>query len=158
MIGARMKKIAKFFALPASERALLFQALTAIVAMRAGVWTLPFARARRLADAMSHPMRADSPGDRRSTCACPSPEKIAWAVATASRAVPSGGNCLVRALATGIVLKRYRYPSELKIGVMKPVDGHFGAHAWLESGGIVVIGDFEINRYAPLGGPDSVGR
>ena len=147
-----MKKIVKFFALPAPDRALLFQALAAILAMRAGVWTLPFARTRRLADAMSHPMRADSSGVR------PSPEKIAWAVATASRAVPSGGNCLVRALATGIVLKRYRYPSELKIGVKKPLDGHFGAHAWLESGGIVVIGDFELDRYVPLGGPDSVGR
>jgi hypothetical protein len=152
MVGDRMIKIAKFFALPAPDRALLFQSLTAIVAMRAGVWMLPFARARRLADAMSHPMRANS------SCVRPSPEKIAWAVATASRAVPSGGNCLVRALATGIVLKRYRYPSELKIGVMKPVDGHFGAHAWLESGGIVVIGDFELDRYMPLGGPDSVGR
>ena len=147
-----MKKVAKFFALPASDRALLFQSLAATLAMRAGLWMLPFARARRLADAMSHPMRANSSSVR------PSPEKIAWAVATASRAVPSGGNCLVRALATGIVLKRYRYPSELKIGVMKPVDGHFGAHAWLESGGIVVIGDFELDRYMPLGGPDSVGR
>jgi hypothetical protein len=38
--------------LPAPDRALLFQSLTAIVAMRAGVWMLPFARARRLADAM----------------------------------------------------------------------------------------------------------
>jgi len=158
MIGARMKKIAKFFALPASDRVLLFQALMAIAAMRVGVWTLPFARTRRLADAMSHPMRAHSSGGRRSTGARPSPEKIAWAVATASRAVPSGGNCLVRALATGIVLKRYRYPSELKIGVKKPVDGHFGAHAWLESGGNVVIGDFELDRYVPLGGPESVGR
>ncbi len=82
MIGARMKNIAKFFALPASDRALLFQSLTAIAAMRAGVWTLPFGRARRLADAMSHPMRANSSRVR------PSPEKIAWAVATASRAVP----------------------------------------------------------------------
>lgn len=152
MIGARMNKIAKFFALPAPDRTLLFQSLAAIVAMRAGVWTLPFGRARRLADAMSHPMRANSDAAR------PSPEKIAWAVATASRAVPSGGNCLVRALATGIVLKRYCYPSELKIGVMKPADGHFGAHAWLESGGVVVIGDFELDRYMPLGGPDSVGR
>jgi len=138
--------------LPASDRALLFQSLTAIVAMRAGVWMMTFGRARRLADAMSQPMRANSSRVR------PSPEKIAWAVATAGRAVPRGGNCLVRALATGIVLKRYHYPSELKIGVMKPVDGHFGAHAWLESGGVVVIGDFELDRYMPLGGPDSVGR
>lgn len=146
-----MSKIAKFFALPPSQRALLLRSLTAIAAMRAGLWTLPFSRVRRLAEAMSRPIRADQR-------VRPSPEQIAWAVATASRAVPSGGNCLVRALATGIVLKRYRYPSELKIGVTKPVDGHFGAHAWLESGGVVVIGDFELDRYIPLGRPDSVGR
>jgi hypothetical protein len=147
-----VKKISKFFALPASDRTLLFQALTALVAMRAGLWMLSFARARRLADAMSRPTTSKSSGG------CPSPEKIAWAVATASRAVPNGNNCLVRALATGIVLKRYRYPSELKIGVMKPADGHFAAHAWLESGGVVVIGDFELDRYVPLEGPNSLGR
>jgi len=51
-------------------------------------------------------------------------------------------------------LKRYDYPSELKIGVMKPVDGRLEAHAWLESGGIVVIGDFQLGRYVPLVAPD----
>ncbi len=147
-----MKKIGKFFALPAADRALLLQSLAATLAMRAGLWTLPFARARRLADAMSRPMRANLSGAR------PSPERIAWAVATAGRAVPGAGNCLVRALATGIVLRRYGYPSELKFGVTKPVDGHFGAHAWLESGGVVVIGDFELDRYVPLGKADPVGR
>src|ERR1039458_5637729 len=50
MVGDRMIKIAKFFALPAPDRALLFQSLTAIVAMRAGVWMLPFARARLRAE------------------------------------------------------------------------------------------------------------
>ena len=147
-----MKKIAKFFALPAPDRALVLQSLAAIAAMRAGLWTIPFARARRLADAMSRPMRATLSGAR------PSPERIAWAVAAASRAVPGAGNCLVRALATGIVLRRYGYPSELKFGVMKPVDGRFGAHAWLESGGVVVIGDFELDRYVRLGKADLVGR
>ncbi len=147
-----MKKIAKFFALTAADRALVLQSLAATAAMRAGLWTIPFARARRLADAMSRPMRANLSGAR------PSPERIAWAVATAGRAVPGAGNCLVRALATGIVLRRYGYPSELKFGVMKPVDGHFGAHAWLESGGVVVIGDFELDRYVPLGKADPVGR
>jgi len=147
-----MKKIRKFFALPAADRTLLFQAITALVAMRAGLWMLSFARARRLADAMSRPMRLNAAVN------CPSPDRIAWAVATASRAVPRGNNCLVRALATGILLKRYRYPSELKIGVMKPVDGRFGAHAWLESGGVVVIGDFELDRYVPLEEPNSLGR
>lgn len=147
-----MRKLFKFFALPASDRTLLIQALAALVAMRAGLWMLSFARARRLGDTMSRPTRTDT------TVNCPSPERIAWAVATASRAVPHGDNCLVRALATGIVLKRYLYPSELKIGVMNPADGRFGAHAWLESGGVVVIGDFELDRYVPLEGPRSLGR
>jgi len=147
-----MKKIAKFFALPAADRALLLQSLAAVAVMRAGLWTIPFARARRLADAMSRPMRANSSAAR------PSPERIAWAVATAGRAVPGAGNCLVRALATGIVLRRYGYPSELKIGVMKPVGGRFEAHAWLESGSSVVIGDFHLDRYVQLTAPDSVAR
>jgi hypothetical protein len=151
-----MKKAAKFLALPASERALLFRALTAILAMRAGVSMLSFERVRRLADAMGR-ARADSPG-ARSNGALPPPARIAWAVATAGRAVPGGRNCLVCALATGIMLKRYGYPSELKIGIAKPADGRFGAHAWLESGGVVVVGDFELDRYVPLGGPGSAAR
>ncbi len=79
-------------------------------------------------------------------------------MAAVSRVVPCGSNCLVRALATGIVLKRYGYPSELKIGVMKPVGGRFEAHAWLESGSSVVIGDFHLDRYVQLTAPDSVAR
>lgn len=101
---------------------------------------------------MSRPVRADAATVR------PSPDRIAWASATASRFVPGGGNCLVRALATGIVLKRYGYPSELKIGVTKPAGGRFEAHAWLESDGRVVIGDFELDRYVPLTAPDSAAR
>jgi transglutaminase superfamily protein len=75
-----------------------------------------------------------------------------------SRVVPRGSNCLVRALAAGIVLKRYGYPSELKIGVTRPVSGRFEAHAWLESGGNVVIGGAQLDQYVPLAAPVSVAR
>ena len=92
----------------------------------------------------------------RTAGALPSPDRIAWAVECVSRVVPRGNNCLVRALATGIVLKRYGYPSELKIGVMKPAGGRFEAHAWLESGGNVVIGDFQLDHYVPLAARDSI--
>lgn len=147
-----MRQTAKFFALTRSDRALLLRALAPLFAMRAAMWTLTFARVRRIADAMSQPIRT------RAADARPSPDRIAWAVRVASRVVPDGSNCLVRALATGIMLKRYDYPSELKIGVMKPVDGRLEAHAWLESGGIVVIGDFQLDRYVPLVAPDAVAR
>jgi len=144
-----MKRVAKFFALPRSERALILRTFAPLIAMRVAMWTLPFARVSRISDAMSRPMRADRSGTR------PTPARIAWAVAALSRVVPGAGNCLVRALATGIVLKRYGYSSELKIGVMKPADGGFEAHAWLESGGNVVIGNFQLDRYVPLAARDS---
>lgn len=144
-----MKRIAKFFALSAPDRALVLRTFAPLVAMRVAMWTLPFARVSRICDAMSRPLRADSSQIR------PSPERIAWAVEALSRVVPRGKNCLVRALATGIVLKRYGYPSELKIGVMKPAGGRFEAHAWLESGGNVVIGDFQLDQYVPLTARDS---
>jgi len=147
-----MIRIAKIFALAPSDRKLLLRAIAPLIAMRAAVWTLNFARVRRLAEAMSRPVRTDASAAR------PSPDRIAWATATASRVVPRGSNCLVRALATGIVLKRYGYPSELKIGVTKPAAGRFEAHAWLESDGSVVIGDFQLDRYATLAKPDTVAR
>jgi len=147
-----MKRIAKFFALSGPDRALVLRTFVPLIAMRVAMWTLPFARVSRISDAMSRPMRADRSRGR------PSPERIAWAVEALSRVVPRASNCLVRALATGIVLKRYGYPSELKIGVMKPAGGRFEAHAWLESGGSVVIGDFQLDRYVPLTARDSAAR
>src|SRR5215469_7340282 len=118
-----MRGTSRFLRLTAQEQALLLRSLVALAVIRISLWTLSFSRVRKIADAMSHSALKRSSNDR------PAPEKIAWAVATASRAVPRGGNCLLRALATGIILKRYRYPSELKIGVMKPEGEGFQAHA-----------------------------
>ena len=147
-----MRRIAKFFALARTDQALILRTLVPLIAMRATTWTMTFARVSRIADAMSRPVPIGTADGR------PSPNRIAWAVIIASRVVPRGDNCLVRALATGIMLRRYGHPSELKIGVMKPVGGRFEAHAWLESGGSVVIGDFQLDRYVPLTAPDSVAR
>lgn len=151
-----MKLINKFMALPASDQALLFKSLTPLVAMRFGLWTLPYTRVRVIADWMTAHGRTSSRTNASDTK--PSREKIAWAVATASRIVPGGSNCLVRAMATEIILKRYGYASTLKIGVAKPAAGQFEAHAWLESDGIVVIGDFQLDRFVPLKGQDPPAR
>ena len=139
-----MRRTLKFLALPKSDRALLLRSLVPLAAMRFALWTMSFARVRWIA------RRLGGLGGGAARPERPSREKIAWAVETASRAVPRGQNCLVRALATGIVLNQFGYPNELKIGVAKPAAGGFAAHAWLESEGNVVIGDFELDRYVPL--------
>lgn len=146
-----MKTLAKLMALPAPERSLLFKSLAPMLAMRLGLWTMSYTQARVVADWMARFRVFSRIGD---DAAKPSPEKIAWAVATVSRVVPRGGNCLVRAMATEILLKRYGYASTLKIGVAKPAAGQFEAHAWLESDGVVVIGDFQLDRFVPLSQPD----
>jgi len=61
----------------------------------------------------------------------------------------------VRALATQSLLGQYSYHSELRIGVRKAEDGGLAAHAWLESAGAVVIGEFELEHYVPLEAPGS---
>jgi Transglutaminase-like superfamily len=151
-----MSRVAKFMALPASDRALLFKSLVPLVAMRVGLWTMPYARVRRLADWMAgaggSSLRVDDADAK------PSRERIGWAVATVSRVVPDGINCLVRAMATEVMLKRFGYESTLKFGVVKPSEGQLEAHAWLESDGIVVIGEFELDRYVTLQGQDPTGR
>jgi hypothetical protein len=39
--------------------------------------------------------------------------------------------------------------------VRKADDGGLAAHAWLESAGAVVIGEFDLEHYVPLAAPGS---
>lgn len=151
-----MSSVAKFMALPASDRALLFKSLVPLVAMRVGLWTMPYTKVRHVADWMAGAGASSVRGD--DARAKPSRERIGWAVATVSRLVPDGINCLMRAMATEIMLKRFGYESILKFGVVKPREGQLEAHAWLESDGVVVIGEFELDRYVTLQGKDPARR
>jgi hypothetical protein len=83
----------------------------------------------------------------------PTVDRVSWAVRAVSRFVPGASNCLVRALATQALLGKYGYQSELRIGVRKDADASLAAHAWLESGGAIVIGEFELDQYVPLAPP-----
>jgi hypothetical protein len=70
------------------------------------------------------------------------------AVRRASRFVP-GATCLTQAIAARTLLARRGHSSTLHLGVAKE-DGELKAHAWLEAGGRVVIGEFEDLHYTPL--------
>ena len=138
-----MAAIGKFLQLSWREQKLVAGAVLALSAVRIGLIALPFATVRGIVA-----RRYRQVHDKRSR---PTLEQVTWAIEAASRYVPGGSNCLVRALACEYILGRLGYPCELKIGVAKGAAGEFAAHAWLESDGRVLIGEFEVDRYTMLG-------
>jgi hypothetical protein len=138
-----MAAIIKFLRLSWREQRLVAGAVFALSAVRIGLIALPFATIRGIVARRYR--RLDDKASR------PTLERVTWAIEAASHYVPGGSNCLVRALASEYVLGRHGYPCELKIGVAKGAAGEFAAHAWLESDGRVVIGEFEVDRYTALG-------
>ena len=127
--------------LPSADRALLVRSVLWLGAARLALWVLPLKAARRLLS------RAVPP----SADANVTPERIAWALSRAQRTVPRG-TCLPQALAAEALLTRAGLPVQLRIGVVKTDAGRLEAHAWVESGGRVVVGDLDegLSRYTPL--------
>ena len=75
---------------------------------------------------------------------------LARTVDRAARFVP-GATCLVRALAGAHLLAAAGQRAEVFIGVRRRA-GALEAHAWLESGGQVVLGEVhDLCSYRPLG-------
>lgn len=74
---------------------------------------------------------------------------IAWAVTVSSRYIPRA-TCLVRGLATQVLLAHEGIHSDLCIGVAKDDPSSFEAHAWVETDGTVVMGGPELDRYTRL--------
>lgn len=122
--------------------ALAGEALALLAAARLAVWLLPFSRARRLLLAWSRPGRAAHAA-----------EKLAWAVAAASRRLPAPFRaCLPQALAAEALLRRHGAPARLVIGVRRTgTAGGVQAHAWVLSGERVVVGWLDdLPSYIPL--------
>jgi hypothetical protein len=137
-----MRRLHKFMHLPATEQLLLIKASLLLGVIKLGLKLLPFRTLRRLVDGLSKPAEGLPAAERFST------EKIAWAVERAGRYVPA--TCLSRALAAQVLLTRRAYPVLLHIGVVRDEGERFLAHAWLESGGHVVVGGRDLERYTPL--------
>lgn len=81
--------------------------------------------------------------------------QIAWAVKIASRYVPVA-SCLTQALTAQFLLNAAGIDNEIHIGVTLQEEtgarkGEFGAHAWVEQGGVVLVGGSEQSlRYARI--------
>jgi len=144
-----LSSLQKFLRLPGADRSLLLHSALLIGAARLALWVLPFNTARRL-----FARRA-----RQSHDPLPTIERIGWAISVAKGFVPKG-NCLPQALAAESLLTRSGHPVELRIGVAKTGEGRLEAHAWVESGGRLVVGDLTqgLSTYTPLPPLPSVGR
>lgn|SRR5215472_6594395 len=138
------RRLIRFFRRPFSDQRLLLRAALSVAAARLATRILPLPAARSAVRCIQPPGRVSSRA---------SVERLIWAVDAASRAIPGMKNCLVQAVAAEAMLARAGHACELRIGGAKNESQEFIAHAWLESGGRVLIGEFERERYAPMAAP-----
>jgi len=136
-----MNRLRRYLALPAEERRIFATALALVWAIRLGLWLLPFPKLQRILAAISRPHSTS----RRAL----TPEQIAWAVQAAGRYVP-GSTCLVEALAGLVLCERAGHAARVGIGVARDEPPRLAAHAWLESHGRVLVGQFGSEGYTRL--------
>lgn len=129
-----MRQVARFIALPGSDRRLLVEAVATLMLVRVGLRLLAIDRLRIWARHMKA-------GGR-------SVDSITWAMRAASRRLP-GTTCLGSALALQRRLSSEGHPSELHIGVARQADS-FAAHAWLTCEGRVLVGEEGQGEYTRL--------
>jgi hypothetical protein len=77
------------------------------------------------------------------------PARISYVLPRLSDRLPWRSDCLIQAIAAQNWLLAHGAASEIQIGVEKPKDGNFGAHAWLLHDGMIVTGG-DIAQYAPI--------
>lgn len=132
----------RYMKLPASDRWLLVCAAFAIIKARLTVTFVPL---RQILKPLALQTAALSPSVDAA--------RIGWAVETVSRIVPTGKNCLVRAMAARTILARYGFRGEIRLGIRKNSSDVLNGHAWLECGDQIITGESEHQSYMmmPLG-------
>ena len=143
MMRSWVSSVRKLQRLPSPKRRLLVAATLLMLAMKLALTLLPYRKLSGLIDRLG---RAVSPLGHTPAA---SPERIAWAVARASCFVPKA-TCLTQALAAKVLLERSGHPAQVRVGFGRSEDARLVGHAWVESDGQVVLGGFDLSRYAPL--------
>jgi len=147
-----MEQLRKLRRLSWDERWLLARAFVLVASIRVALRIFPFRILRPLV------ALATSSAVQRRRPRAKAVGHVAWAVAVAAAYVP-GATCLVQALAGQILLVRYGEASKLQIGVAREQRAGVRAHAWVEHGGKVVIGNSSLggrtlDDFLPLFGLD----
>ena len=139
-LSGHLRRLRSFLALSVPERGLAVRAIWWLAIARIVIHRVSIARLRQWIDGVG-------PG-RRPT----DPLSVRRAVLRAARTLP-GSSCLAQSVAAEVLLRAGGQPARLTIGV----DGSrtagaasVDAHAWVESGGVLVAGDGPIDRYREL--------
>jgi len=136
-----MRRIRKLLSLTPRERRLFARAILLVTAVRIALWTLPLAYVCR----SLRRRRAVTP----ELAAIPI-KRLAWAVQAAARRIPCA-SCLTQALALQYLMGQAGRESCIHIGVVRKAGAPLESHAWVESGGEVLIGDNgELTRFSPI--------
>ena len=131
-----MTRLGSFFRHRWSDRLLLIEAVLCLGIARLAVLSLSFKRiaphlGRRMAESTAQEGAERAEDVRR----------VSWALARAGQHAPWDCNCLTRALAGKLMLRRRRIRSTLYLGVAdSEEEGGLHAHAWLRSGDIILSG------------------
>jgi len=125
---------------PAAERRLVIRALWRVALVRLLLVVRPFSHVRERAATLAR--------ERPSRTYTPDARTVGWSVRSAARLVP-GASCLTQALAAHIILEQCGHRSTLHVGVSRE-RGTFEAHAWVESGGAIIVGELERDDFVPL--------
>jgi hypothetical protein len=133
-----VKKIAgylsKWSSISMGAKIKFLHAALVLVLVKTGLSILPFSTFKRLFHWISKTETTQEPTSLQI-------EQTVWAVNTAANVLPLSLLCLPRALATKYLLRKV--PSlSLEIGVEINPDKAFEAHAWVEKGGEIIIGDW----------------
>ena len=134
-----MRRVRRFFSLPASERRLLLRTLWRLCVICLRLHLLPEKKWRPMLDASSSPASGTAEYTE---------QQIAWAVRAAARYVPAA-NCLPQAIVAKRLLEEQGYRPVIRIGVQRPQERVLNAHAWVDIAGRVVLGD-DGQDYQPL--------
>src|SRR4051812_39177250 len=125
-----MNRLANFVRLPIAEKFLLLRAWWLLATATARLRILPHRWNRPWIEA-GESFGSPAPDDAA--------QRVAWAVAVVSSYVPYG-RCLPQAMAARELLRSMGYRSTVRIGVRKPSESEFQAHAWLECDGRIWVG------------------
>ena len=140
-----MRRARKFLFLSFNEKLLLFKATVLVFTSRVALALLPFQIVRRF---LSRVARASHPRQYQQSDV----DKIVWATAAAVRRLPGFGTCLTQAMTAYVLLARIGFETDLRIGVTRNDEGKFVAHAWLQKGDRILIGELgeDLDRYTPF--------
>ena len=136
------RKLRQFFALSSAEKAVLIRAAMMMplidAELRLRGWRRCHARLAAGFGRHSAPAAVDQP----------TPQRVAWLVDRAARAVPWPATCLRRSLVLWALLERAGTPGVLRLGVRK-AGRSFEIHSWVELDGIPLDEGRDVrSRYA----------